>query len=27
VNLDYREPRLEERVGRFAEQVMPLIRR
>jgi alkanesulfonate monooxygenase SsuD/methylene tetrahydromethanopterin reductase-like flavin-dependent oxidoreductase (luciferase family) len=27
VNLDYREPGLEERVGRFAEEVTPLIRR
>jgi alkanesulfonate monooxygenase SsuD/methylene tetrahydromethanopterin reductase-like flavin-dependent oxidoreductase (luciferase family) len=27
VNLDHQEPGLEERVGRFAEEVMPLIRR
>ena len=27
VNLDYREPGLEERVGRFAEEVIPLIAR
>jgi alkanesulfonate monooxygenase SsuD/methylene tetrahydromethanopterin reductase-like flavin-dependent oxidoreductase (luciferase family) len=27
VNLDHQEPGLEERVGRFAEEVIPLIRR
>jgi alkanesulfonate monooxygenase SsuD/methylene tetrahydromethanopterin reductase-like flavin-dependent oxidoreductase (luciferase family) len=27
VNLDHREPGLEERVARFAEEVIPLIRR
>jgi alkanesulfonate monooxygenase SsuD/methylene tetrahydromethanopterin reductase-like flavin-dependent oxidoreductase (luciferase family) len=27
VNLDHQELRLEERVGRFAEEVIPLIRR
>jgi len=26
VNLDHQEPGLEERVGRFAEEVIPLIR-